>query len=158
AGWQIRTFGEASPALQRLIDRLALFLTLVGLTALLVGGVGIGNAVGGYLAGKTATIAILKCLGAPTRLVFATYFVEIIALALLGIVSALALGALIPLASMPLLSSVLPVSMRLDVYPAPLALAALFGLLTTLVFTLWPLAGTGRVPAGALFRDTVDRA
>ncbi len=158
AGWQIRTFGEASPALQRLIDRLALFLTLVGLTALLVGGVGIGNAVGGYIAGKTATIATLKCLGAPTRLVFTMYFVEIMALAAFGVAAALALGALVPAAAMPLLARVLPVSIRLGVYPAPLALAALFGLLTTLVFTVWPLSGVGRVPAGALFRDTVDRA
>ncbi|HEX4186072.1 MAG TPA: FtsX-like permease family protein [Stellaceae bacterium] len=158
AGWQIRTFGEASPALQRLIDRLALFLTLVGLTALLVGGVGIGNAVGGYIAGKTATIATLKCLGAPTRLVFAVYFVEMMALAVLGVATALVLGALVPLASMPLLALVLPVSIRLGIYPGPLSLAALFGLLTTLVFALWPIAGIGRVPAGALFRDTVDRA
>jgi putative ABC transport system permease protein len=157
-GWQIRTFGEASPALQRLIDRLALFLTLVGLTALLVGGIGIGNAVGGYIAGKTATIATLKCLGAPTRLVFAMYFVEIMALALLGVAAALVLGALVPAAAAPLLTRVLPVSIRLGVYPGPLALAALFGLLTTLVFAVWPLAGVGRVPAGALFRDTVDRA
>jgi putative ABC transport system permease protein len=157
AGWQIRTFGEASPALQRLIDRLALFLTLVGLTALLVGGVGIGNGVRGYIGGKTATIATLKCLGASTWLVFAVYFVEIMVLALLGIVAALSLGALVPVASMPFLARVLPVSIRLGIYPGPLALAALFGLLTTLVFALWPLAGIGRVPAGALFRDTVDR-
>jgi putative ABC transport system permease protein len=158
AGWQIRTFGEASPALQRLIDRLALFLTLVGLTALLVGGVGIGNAVGGYIAGKTATIATLKCLGASTRLVFTVYFAEIMALALLGVAVALVLGALVPVASAPLLARVLPISIRLGVYPGPLALATLFGLLTTLVFALWPLAGIGRVSAGALFRDTVDPA
>jgi putative ABC transport system permease protein len=158
AGWQIRTFDAASPGLQRLIDRVALFLTLVGLTALLVGGVGIGNAVGGYVAGKTATIATLKCLGAPTRLVFAVYFVAVTALALLGIAAALVLGALVPVVSMPFLARLLPVSIRLGVYPGPLALAALFGILTTLVFALWPLAGIGRVPAGALFRDTVDRA
>jgi putative ABC transport system permease protein len=157
AGWQIRTFDEASPALRRLIDRVTLFLTLVGLTALLVGGVGIGNAISGYIAGKTETIATLKCLGAPTRLVFAVYFVEIMALALLGIAVALSLGALVPILSMPMLARVLPVSIRLGIYPGPLALAALFGLLTTLVFALWPLAGVGRVPAGALFRDTVDR-
>jgi len=157
AGWQVRTFDAASPGLQRLIDRVALFLTLVGLTALLVGGVGIGNAVGGYIAGKTATIATLKCLGAPTGLVFAVYFVAVVSLALLGIAAALVLGALVPVVSMPLLARVLPVSVRLGVYPTPLALAALYGVLTTLVFALWPLAGIGRVPAGALFRDTVDR-
>src|SRR4029077_1871243 len=55
AGWQVRTFAEASPALRRLIDRLALYLNLVGLTALLVGSIGIGNAVGFYISGKTTT-------------------------------------------------------------------------------------------------------
>jgi len=158
AGWQIRSFGEGSPSLERLIDRVALFLSLVGLTALLVGGVGIGNAVGGYIKGKTATIATLKCLGASTRLVFAAYLVEIMALALLGIVVALLLGTLAPVMAAPLLASVLPISVRFGIHAAPLVLAALFGLLTTLVFSLWPLAGIGRVPAGALFRDTVDRA
>jgi putative ABC transport system permease protein len=157
AGWQIRTFGEASPALQRLIDRLALYLSLVGLTALLVGGVGIGNAVGFYIAGRKATIAILKCLGATTTLVFAVYFSEIMALALVAVAAALALGALLPIAVSPLLAHLLPVSVRLGIYPGPLALAAVFGLLTTLVFALWPLAGASRVPVAALFRDTVDR-
>jgi putative ABC transport system permease protein len=157
AGWQIRTFREASPTLQNSIERVALFLSLVGLSALLVGGVGIGNAVGFYIAGKTATIATLKCLGASTRLVFAVYLVEILALAVLGITVALLLGALMPVAVAPLLASVLPAPARLGLYPGPLALAALFGLLTTLVFALWPLARVGRVSAGALFRDTVDR-
>jgi putative ABC transport system permease protein len=158
AGWQIRSFREAARPLQGLIDRIAQFLSLVGLTALLVGGVGISNAVRGQIAAKTATIATLKCLGASTRLVFALYFIELMALALLGIAAALALGALFPVAARPLLAGVLPVSAQLGLYPAPLALAALYGLLTTLVFSLWPLAGVGRIPAGSLFRDVVDRA
>jgi putative ABC transport system permease protein len=158
AGWQIRTFGEASPSLQRLIDRVGLFLSLVGLTSLLVGGVGIGNAIGNYIAGKTATIATLKCLGASNRLVFAAYLFEVLGLAVVGIAVALVLGALAPVAAAPLLTGVLPVSIRFAIHPAPLALAALFGLLTTLVFSLWPLAGVGRISAAALFRDTVDRA
>jgi putative ABC transport system permease protein len=156
AGWQLRSSAEASPGLQRLIGRVALFLSLVGLTVLLVGGVGIGNAVGFHLAGKTATIATLKCLGASNRLVFAVYLIEIMALAGVGIAFGLVIGALLPVAAAPALSGVLPVAARLGVYPAPLGLAALFGLLTTLVFSLWPLAVAGRVPAGALFRNLVE--
>ncbi|HUC71480.1 MAG TPA: FtsX-like permease family protein [Stellaceae bacterium] len=158
AGWETRSFGQASPDLQRLIDRVALFLSLIGLSALLVGGVGIGNAVRGHIAAKTTTIATLKCLGAPTRLVFTVYLCEIMALALMAILAAAALGALLPVAAAPLLAHLLPISARLGVYPKPLALAALYGLLTTLVFALWPLAAIGRIPAGALFRDIVDRA
>jgi putative ABC transport system permease protein len=158
AGWQIRSFREAARPLQGLLDRIAQFLSLVGLTALLVGGVGISNAIRGHIAAKTPTIATLKCLGASTRLVFAVYLIEVMALALLGIGGALGLGALFPIAARPLLAGVLPVSARLGVYPAPLARAALYGLLTTLLFALWPLAVIGRIPAGALFRDVVDRA
>ncbi len=135
-----------------------MFLSLVGLTALLVGGVGIGNAVAGYIAGKTATIAALKCLGAPTRLIFAAYLAQILALAVVGIAAALALGALAPVAAAPFLAGVLPVSLGLGPYPRPLALAALFGLLTTLAFSLWPLAAVGRVSAAALFRAAVEPA
>jgi len=158
AGWQLRSFNDASPSLQRLIDRVGLFLSLVGLTALLVGGVGIGNAISGYIAGKTKTIAILKCVGASSRLVFSAYFFATLILATLGIAASVVLGALAPIAAAPFLARVLPVSVRFAVYPAPLALAALFGLLTTLVFSLWPLAGVRGIPAGALFRDIVDRA
>jgi putative ABC transport system permease protein len=112
----------------------------------------------GYIIGKTATIATLKCLGASSRLVFAVYLIEILTLALLGIAVALLVGSLAPIVVAPALASVLPVSIRVAIYPAPLALAALFGVLTTLVFSLWPLAGIGRVRAAALFRDIVDRA
>ena len=51
------------PRITRYTDRLASYLTMAGLTALLIGGVGIALAIQNYLAGKTATIATLKCLG-----------------------------------------------------------------------------------------------
>ena len=157
AGWRIREFANASPTLQRLLDRVTIYMTLVGLTALLVGGVGVSNAVRGYLAGKTETIATLKCLGAPGRLIFTTYLAQILALALLGIGAGLVLGALTPMAARPLLNP-FPVATRLGVYPVPLFLAAVFGVLTTLVFALWPLAAAREVAAGSLFRDLVDPA
>jgi putative ABC transport system permease protein len=158
AGWEIRGFGEAARPLQGLIDRVALFLSLVALTALLVGGIGIGNAVRFHIAGKTGTIAILKCLGGSPRLVYWVYFIEIMVLAVFGIAIGLAIGALLPALAAPQLVEVLPIAARLSVYPGPLGLAALYGLLTTLVFSLWPLAAIGRIPPGALFRDAVDRA
>ena len=158
AGWQIRTASQASPQLQRFIDRIALFLSLVGITALLVGGIGIGSAVANYLVAKTATIATLKSLGASTRLVFAAYAVQIGLLAAAGIAGGLALGALVPVAVAPLLQKLLPIPLRIGIYPLPLAIAAASGALTVLLFSLLPLAAIGRVMPGALFRDSVTRA
>ncbi|HVB15814.1 MAG TPA: FtsX-like permease family protein [Stellaceae bacterium] len=155
AGWQLRSSADASPSLQRLIDRVKFFLGLVGVTALLVGGVGIGNAVAGYIAGKTASIATLKCLGASTRLVFAVYLLQIAALALIGIGVGLLLGGAAPALFAPLVNRLLPVPLQVGLYPAPLAIAGLCGVLTTAVFALWPLAAIGRVAPGMLLRDRV---
>ena len=155
AGWQIRTGTDASPSLQRLFDRIGFFLHLAGLTALLVGGVGIGNAVAGYVASKTQAIATLKCVGASTRIVFMAYLAQILVLALTGIVLGLILGGLAPAGIAPLLKPLLPSGLKLGMYPAPLAVAAVCGLLVTLLFSLWPLAAIARIPPAALFRDRV---
>ena len=155
AGWRIRDASNATPSIERFLDRVTLFLTLVGLTALLVGGVGIGNAVRGYLAGRTATIATLKCLGAPGGLIFRLYFTQIMVLAAGGIVLGLAVGGLAPIAFARLLAAQLPVAARVGFYPEPLAVAAAFGFLVTAVFSLWPLGSARDVPAAVLFRDLV---
>jgi putative ABC transport system permease protein len=156
AGWRLRSSADASPSLERLLDRVGFFLTLSGLTALLVGGIGIGNAVAGYISGKSETIATLKCLGASTGLVFASYLLQIVALACAGIAAGLLLGGLAPLLAALLLSDVLPLTLPVAAYPAPLAVAALCGLLTTALFAVWPLAMVGHIPPAALWRDRGD--
>ena len=70
AGWRIRDRFDASPSLRRFVERLCLFLTLVGLTALVVGGVGVGNAITAYLERRRETIAIVKALGGSGRFIF----------------------------------------------------------------------------------------
>lgn len=155
AGWRVREPGQAAPNLARLLDRVTLFLTLVGLTALLVGGVGIANAVRAYLATKTATIAAMKSLGAPRRAVFATFLIQILVLAALGIVIGMALGAAIPLVALPFVPAAL-VPAKLGIYPAPLALAAVFGVLTTLAFSLWPIASACETQPAQLFRASIE--
>ncbi len=155
AGWRIRGTDEAAPGIRRFVDRMTLFLTFVGLTALLVGGIGIGNAVNSYLERKTATIATLKCLGAPGRTVFATYMIQILVLAVGGIAVGVVVGGAAPAAALAALGDRLPVTPQIDLYPWPLALAAVFGLLTAVTFALWPLARAREVPAANLFRNDV---
>jgi putative ABC transport system permease protein len=158
AGWRIRDYGQASPGIQNFVERMGLFLTLVGLTTLLVGGVGIGNAVSSYLATRQVSIATLKCLGAPGRLIFATYLLLVSVLALLGIAIGIVVGALAPYLAGGVFGDLLPVPLALGVYPGALALAALFGILTMLAFTLWPLGRAVDVKAASLFREVVAGA
>lgn len=156
AGWRIRDFRNAAPRLEEIIERLTLFLTLVGLTALLVGGVGVSNAVRAHLDSKLATLAMLKCIGAPRPTLFQTYLAQLMALATVGIALGLIIGALTPPVAAVLLRDLLPVDIRMGVYPEALGLAAVFGVFTTLTFALWPLARALEIPGAALFRSTLD--
>ncbi|MCP3871227.1 MAG: FtsX-like permease family protein [Gammaproteobacteria bacterium] len=155
AGWRVRDYRNASPTLERMVNRLTLFLTLVGLTALLVGGVGVSNAVKAYLDTKLNTIAMLKCVGAPNRTIFQVYMSQIMILAVAGIGIGLILGGLVPKLAAMLLQDMLPFDLSLSAHPGALVISAVFGLLVTVAFSVWPLARVHEVPAGALFRDMV---
>ena len=158
SGIRWRDARDPDPALARFVDRIGAFLVLVGLAGLAVGGVGISAAVRAYLEGKTAVIATLKTLGAGGGTVFLVYLLQLGALAALGIGLGLALGALVPLVLLPLAASSLPVPAEIGVFPAPLAEAALYGALVTLLFTLWPLARTEQVRPAALYRGVAEGA
>ncbi len=156
AGARWRDSRNGAPSVARFVERLGSFLILVGLSGLAVGGVGVSAAVRAYLAGKTSVIATLRTLGADRATIFQTYFLQIGALSLLGIAMGLMLGAAIPLALGPFLESRLPVPAVFTIHPAPLLEAAIYGALTALIFTLWPLSRTEEVRAATLFRDALS--
>ncbi len=153
AGWSIRTSDRAAPSLTENITRFSQFLTLVGLTALIVGGVGVANAVRAFLDAKRTTIATFKCLGAPAAVVVWIYLFQIGIIAAAGILIGLVFGALSPMLAAQFLAQFLPVSTDPTLYPGALLLAALFGMLTTLAFAILPLGHAREVPATALFRE-----
>ncbi len=156
AGWQVRDATGAAPEVRRVVERMTLFLTFVGLSALLVGGIGVGNGVRAYLDGKVATIATLKCLGASGSLVFAVYMTQVLLLAAIGIIAGLVVGAALPMAALALVGDLLPIRAEPALYGRPLLIAAAFGGLTALTFAIWPVARARAVPAARLFRDTVS--
>lgn len=154
-GLRWRSAGEAAPGVAGLVGRTELFLTLVGLSALLVGGIGVANGVGAWLLARRRSIATLKCLGASARLIALAYGLQLGLLAAGGILAALVIGAVLPFGLAGLLGDALPVPPRVGIYPLPLALAGLYGVLCAACFALWPLARAREIPAIALFRDQV---
>lgn len=155
AGWRIRDPSEAAPRIRQTVDRLGVYLTLVGLSALLIGGVGVANAIKAYLDRRVATIAALKCLGASNGLVRRIYLIQVLALAAVGIFAGLLLGAFFPFAAVPFLAAFMPMEIQVGFHLSALATAAAFGLLTTLVFAAWPLLSAAAVPPRVLFRSVV---
>jgi len=154
-GWRIRNASEAAPGVARFIDQTSLFMTLVGLTALLVGGIGVATGVRAWLEARARTIATLRCLGAATRTIFSVFLIQVLALSALGILIGIALGAALPIVGVTLFGDALPIPPQLGLYPRSLALAAAYGLLTAGAFALWPLARASQIPGAALFRDAL---
>ena len=156
AGWEVRTRTGASPQLERNVRRFAEFLTLVGLTALLIGGVGVANAVKSYLERKRGAVATLKALGATGGMVFSIYLAEIGIIALLGIAIGLLIGLALPFLIAWSFGKIIPIPLVPAVHADVLGLALVYGLLIALAFALWPLGRAHDVPVSTLFRDTIE--
>ena len=154
ARWHDRR--AAAPGISRFVERLGAFLTIIGIAALAVGGVGIGAAVRGYLNRKVPVIAALRTLGATAETVFSAYMFQIALISAMGIAAGLALGGGAVALLGPVLARDLPVPAAFSLYPLPLAEAALYGALAAALFTLWPLAWILQVRPAALFRNDTE--
>ncbi|MGL5362412.1 MAG: ABC transporter permease [Bosea sp. (in: a-proteobacteria)] len=156
AGWEVRSRDNAAPQFQRNLERFTQFLTLVGLTALLVGGVGVANGVRRFVEAKRIDFATLKAVGAPGSLVVAIHLTEVMLVAAIGIGIGLVLGAAMPYLLAWSIGAILPLPFEPTLAFDELAIAALYGFLTALVFSILPLGRAHDVPVSALFRDQVE--
>ncbi len=155
AVWTVRDSSEAAPNLTELVQRLGVLMSLAGLTTLLVGGVGVSNAVRAYLDTRLGTIAILKCLGASRKFVFRMFLMQIMMLSGLGIAIGVAIGSLAPVFAAQIVQRVLSVPFDLGLNPYVIFIAAVYGFVTSLLFSIWPLASALSTTPGALFRSVV---
>ncbi|MGB2160237.1 MAG: ABC transporter permease, partial [Candidatus Puniceispirillaceae bacterium] len=151
-GVRVRDVMNAAPGFDVFIDRTEVFLVLVGLTALLIGGLGVAGAVRAWLGSRMPVIATFKCLGAPSRLIFRIYLLQVMVIAGLGVALGVILAAIAPIFAIDLLSAYVTVPIDVSVYPLPLIVAAGFGMVTSFLFALWPLAKAEEVKAANLFR------
>jgi putative ABC transport system permease protein len=153
AGFLTRDSSDPSPGVKNMLQRLTEFLTLTGLTAMLTGGIGVANAVSGFIERRRLTIATYKSLGASQRVILRVFLIQIGFLAVLGISIGFAIAAVAPLLSVSLMRGLIPVDIETGLQGSALALAALFGLLTAVPFILWPVGRAQEVRAAELFRD-----
>lgn len=154
-GFAVNDRRNPSPSVTRTLDQLRQFLTLIGLASLMIGGVGVANAVRAYIDRRRKVIATMRSLGASGRQIFTLHLVQVLALALAGIAIGLGVGLLLPKLLDIGLAGVLPVRVEFLVAWRTLALAAGYGLLVALLFTLWPLGRAAEIRAAALFREDV---
>lgn len=153
SGFSIADRRDPSPQISKTLERLRQFLTLLGLTSLLVGGVGVANAVNTFIDKRRKVIATMRSLGATSRLVFFVFLAQVMTMAAIGVLIGVALGILTPALLTALYGDVLPVKAEFTVSAATVATAAAYGFLVALLFTLWPLGRAEAMSAAVLFRD-----
>jgi putative ABC transport system permease protein len=155
AGFSSADRHDPSPQITRTLDRLRQFLILIGLASLLVGGVGVGNAVATFVDKRLKIVATLRAVGATGSQIMGIFLVQILVMTVIGTAIGLALGVLIPGIIDWLYADALPIRAEFSVSPKSLVMAACYGLLVSLLFALWPLGRTQSVKASVLFRDAV---
>lgn len=152
AAWDIRSPHDATADLARFFDLFSRFLVLVGLSSLLVGGVGVSNAVSAYVNERQTSIATLRSLGATSARVLVHFLSQIMLLSLVGIAIGVVLGAASTLVALPILSGMLMIELQPTLDPASLAAAAGFGVLIAFAFALLPLRRAQKLQPASLFR------
>lgn len=152
---RLRHHRQGSAGLQAFLDRTETFLTLVSLTALLIGGLGVSSAVRAWLMSRMSVLATLKSLGASAALIFRIYFIQVLILTTLGVGIGLTVAVIAPWLVSVLLGAVLPVPIAVGIFPTPLLAAASFGFLTAIAFSVWPLGKARDVNPSQLFRTLI---
>ena len=156
AGWEVRTRENVSPQFSRDLRRFTQFLTLVGLTALIIGGAGVANAIRGFVERKRPSIATMKSLGATGTYVFGLMLLEVMLIASLGVAIGLVVGIAMPFVVAAAFAAILPVQLVPSIYPTQVLAGVLYGGWTALAFSLGPLGRAHDIPVSALFRDQVE--
>ncbi len=155
AGFVVADRRDPSPQVSRTIERLRQFLTLLGLTSLMVGGVGVANAVSTFIDRRRTVIATMKSLGAPSRTIFAVFLTQVMAMATAGILIGLLAGLIVPGALASAFGDALPIKPEFDLSFGSVAAAVAYGILVTLLFALVPLGRAEKVSPSVLFRDEI---
>ncbi len=151
------TVDEAEADLTSALDTLARFLGLVGLAALLLGGVGVASAVHVYVKSRLESVAVLRCLGARQRAVFTIYLAQAVTLGLAGAALGALLGLGVQVALPRVLGDFLPLEITARIHPPAIAAGFGLGVLVAVAFALLPLlAVRGVPPLRAIRRDTAE--
>ena len=156
SGIRWRDSSTATPGIDRFVDRLSSFLLLIGMAGLAIGGIGVALSVTSYLEGKSATIAVLRTVGASEQLIFSIYLIVIMFFSITGSTAGALLGGFIPFLLGPVVVVDFPIPITFSLYLEPIIEAIYYSVLTAIVFSIWPLGRMLNCSATNLLRRHVN--
>lgn len=153
---RIRHWRSAQPGIVRVLRQVEVFLGLVALVSLVLGGLGVAQIVRAWLAARTPALAVLRCLGLRPSEVVRISLGAVLVLALLGSALGVLVGGLVPLLVPRILEGLVPPGLVEPFPPVAMMRGLLMGLLVTLAFTLPPLLALRRVPPARVLRAEAE--
>lgn len=148
------TAREQAEDLTEGIQILSRFLGLVGLSALLLGGIGVASAIHVYVKEKLTSVAVLRCIGAKQGTVFRAYILQAAFLGLVGSGVGVAAGIIIQRLLPRAVGDLIPVPITTTISPLAGAAGLGLGLWVAVIFALSPMLAVRDVsPLQALRRD-----
>ena len=152
---RLRTVTQTEMQTSDAIENLTSFIGIVGLVALLLGGIGVASGVRAFVARKIDTVAVLRCLGASSGQVLAIYVVQAAGMGLAGAAAGAALGVAIQFVLPLALTDFLPIDVQVTLVPVAVLTGLAVGGWIALIFALRPLLALRNVsPLQTLRRDT----
>jgi putative ABC transport system permease protein len=155
AGERLVDIAEESPQVEASSERAGRFLNLSAMITVLLAAVAVAMAARRYTQRHLDNVALMKCMGAPQRLVLQVTVIELGALAMI----AAAAGAALGFAAQAVLAWLLGDLVRADL-PPPTAAPAILGAVTALAilvgFALPPMLQLKRVPPARVLRRNLE--
>lgn len=152
---RFRTAAEAEFTLTQAVEQLRDFLSVIGLVALLLGGIGVASGVNAFVLRKIDTVAVLRCLGATSGQVLGVYVLQALAMGVVGAAAGAVLGVALQWGLPRVLGDFLPMDVHVALEPTALATGLLVGVWVALLFALRPLVALRHVsPLQTLRRES----
>ena len=142
---RIVDYRNPNPSVSRGLDRAGAFLSLIGLLAMLLAGLGVSTTIHAYLRQKLDSIAIIKCIGGRSAQIIRIYLVQGLALGLLGSGLGIGLGYVVQWLLPKVLEGLISLPAQLELAPGAALQGFCVGIFTTLLFMLQPLLSIRRV-------------
>jgi putative ABC transport system permease protein len=151
-----RTVAQSESRMSDSINELSSFLGIVGIVALLLGGIGVASGVHAWVVRKIDTVAVLRCLGATGPQVLLMYSAQAALMGLVGATIGAALGVIVQFLLPRAIGGFMPVDVTPQLEWLAITKGMALGLWIALAFALHPLITLRRVSPLQAIRRNAD--
>ena len=139
ARFEVETVESRRKNIERVLNNVSRFLSLVSLVAVLLGGIGVGGAMHTYVQSRHSISASLRCLGATKAQVLMLYIAQAVLVSLIGSAAGAIFGIALQHALPFIVGEFLPIQPTIAASFGVILQALVVGVGISLFLCVWPL-------------------